>query len=90
MSLMPRRPRLEWMRRLGERDYLVSARIDPGSLAGELGIELPQGQYASLAGFLLERAHDVPRVGTTIRYKKVSFTIQRGSARVIEEVRVRW
>ena len=80
----------QWMRRLGERDYLVSARIDPGSLAGELGIELPQGQYASLAGFLLERAHDVPRVGTTIQYKKVSFTIQRGSARVIEEVRVRW
>jgi len=29
-------------------------------------------------------------VGTTIHYKSVSFTIQRGSARVIEEVRVRW
>jgi putative hemolysin len=80
----------EWMRRLGERDYLVSARIDPGALADELGIELPRGQYASLAGFLLERVHDVPAVGATIHYKKVTFTIQRGSARVIEEVRVRW
>jgi putative hemolysin len=80
----------QWMRRLGERDYLVSARIDPGALADELGIELPRGQYASLAGFLLERVHDVPAVGATIHYKKVTFTIQRGSARVIEEVRVRW
>jgi putative hemolysin len=79
-----------WMRKLGERDYLVSARIDPGMLADELKIELPRGQYASLAGFLLERVHDVPAVGTTIHYKSVTFTIQRGSTRVIEEVRVRW
>jgi len=80
----------QWMRKLGERDYLVSARLDPGALAEVLGVELPHGQYASLAGFLLERVHDVPAVGTTIHYKKVRFTIQRGSARVIEEVRVRW
>jgi putative hemolysin len=80
----------QWMRKLGERDYLVSARIDPAALTDELGIALPRGQYASLAGFLLERVHDVPGVGTTIHYKKVTFTIQRGSARAIEEVRVRW
>jgi putative hemolysin len=80
----------QWMRRLGERDYLVSARIDPGRLADELEIELPRGQYASLAGFLLERVHDVPAVGATIHYKKVRFTIQRSSARAIEEVRIRW
>jgi len=80
----------QWMRKLGERDYLVSARLDPGTLAEVLGIGLPHGQYASLAGFLLERVHDIPSVGTTIHYKNVSFTIQRGSSRVIEEVRVRW
>jgi magnesium and cobalt exporter, CNNM family len=80
----------QWMRKLGERDYLVSARVDPATLADQLGIDLPRGQYASLAGFLLERVHDVPRVGATIHYKKVAYTIQRGSARVIEEVRVRW
>jgi len=85
-----REPATRWMRKLGEHDYLVSARVDPGMLADELEIELPRGQYASLAGFLLERVHDVPAVGTTIHYKSVSFTIQRGSARVIEEVRVRW
>ena len=85
-----REPATQWMRKLGERDYLVSARIDTGMLADELEIELPRGQYASLAGFLLERVHDVPAVGATIHYKKVTFTIQRGSARVIEEVRIRW
>jgi putative hemolysin len=77
-------------RKLDERDDLVSARIDLGMLADELGIGLPRGRYASLAGFRLERAHDVPAVGTTIDYKRVTYTIQRGSARVIGEVRVRW
>lgn len=80
----------QWIRKLGERDYLVSGRVDPGSFAEELGINLPEGQYASLAGFLLERIRDVPPAGTIIKYNKVTFTVQRASARVIEEVRVRW
>ena len=57
-----------WLRKLGEKDYLVSARIEPEALAEALNIELPQGKYATLAGFLLERVRDVPAVGTRIRY----------------------
>ena len=47
-------------------------------------------KYATLAGFLLERVRDVPAVGTRIRYNKITFIIQRGSERAIEEVRVKW
>jgi len=80
----------QWVRKLDDQDYLVSARIDPDSLAEELGIKLPEGQYSSLAGFLLERVRDAPVAGAVINYKKLTFIIQRGSARAIEEVRVRW
>ncbi len=80
----------QWVRKLGEQDYLVSARIDPDLFAEELGIRLPAGQFTSLAGFLLERVGDVPAAGAVINYKKLTFIIQRGSARAIEEVRVRW
>jgi len=79
-----------WLRKLGERDYLVSARIEPEALAEALNIELPEGKYATLAGFLLERVRDVPAVGTRVRYNKITFVIQRGSERTIEEVRVKW
>ncbi len=79
-----------WLRKLGERDYLASARIEPEALAEALNIELPEGKYATLAGFLLERVRDVPVVGTRVRYKKITFVIQRGSERAIEEVRVQW
>jgi CBS domain containing-hemolysin-like protein len=79
-----------WLRKLGERDYLVSARIEPERLAEALGVKLPEGKYATLAGFLLERVRDVPVVGTRVRYNRVTFVIQRGSERAIEEVRVKW
>jgi len=79
-----------WIRKLGERDYLVSARIEPDALADALRIDLPEGRYATLAGFLLERVRDVPTVGTRVRYNKIAFVIVRGSERAIEEVRVQW
>lgn len=79
-----------WIRKLGENNYIVSGRIDPGSFSEELGISIPEGQYASLAGFLLEKVRDVPVAGTVVKYKKITFTIERASARVIEEIRVTW
>jgi putative hemolysin len=79
-----------WVRKLGECDYLVSARIEPEALAEVLHIDLPAGKYSTLAGFLLERVRDVPEVGTRIRYNRITFTIQRGSERAIEEIRVQW
>jgi len=81
---------VQWISKLGDKDYLVSGRIDPGSFEEELGISLPDGQFASLAGFLLERVRDVPTAGTVVKYNKITFTVERASARVIEEVRVHW
>jgi len=81
---------VQWVRQLGENDYLVSGRIDPGSFEEELGISLPEGVYASLAGFLLERVRDVPTAGTIVKYNKITFTVERASARAIEVVRVHW
>ena len=69
---------------------MVSARVSLDDLAEQLAIQLPQGKYASLAGFILDKAKDVPPVGTSIQYKKITFTVQRGTPRAIEEVRISW
>ena len=78
----------QWIKRLGDNSYLVSARIDLDDLADSLDIALPKGRYATLAGFLLDKAKEVPQAGTTIKYQKIRFTIQRGTERVIEEVKI--
>jgi putative hemolysin len=80
----------QWIRKLGKREYIVSARVPIDDLTEKLKIELPQGRYASLAGFLLDKAKEVPQVGTAVKYKKITFMIQRGTPQAIEEVRVSW
>jgi len=78
------------VRRLGERDFVVNARIDLESAEKALGLELPRGDYETLAGFLLKIAREVPADGAVIRHRGVTFTVKQANAQAIEEVRVTW
>jgi putative hemolysin len=81
---------VQWIRKISKKEYMVSARIEVDSLEEELGIQLPKGKYATLAGFLLEKAGEIPASGTTIKAKEITFTIERSTPQAIQEVRVRW
>lgn len=81
---------VEWVRKLGEQEYLVSARIDLKDLWDKVGIELPPGKYTALAGFLLEQAGEVPEEGTEIEFKGATFEIQKATPLAIQEVRIHW
>ena len=61
---------VQWMRKISKKDYIVSARIEMDSLEEELGIQLPKDKYATLAGFLLEKAGEIPAPGTVITRKR--------------------
>ena len=78
------------MPRISETDYVLSARIEIDTLEEQLGIQLPKGKYATLAGFLLGKAGEIPNPGAVIKAKGISFTIERSTPRAITEVRVRW
>ncbi|WP_300453068.1 hemolysin family protein [Accumulibacter sp.] len=81
----------EWLKKLGHRDYLVSARADPAMLIEKLGLRLPgKGHYDTLSGFLLEYAREIPNAGVTIEVEGIRFTIQRATPQVIQEVQIRW
>ena len=80
----------EWLKKLGHHDYLVSARADPSMLNEKLGLKLPEGDYDTLSGFLLENAREIPKVGTVIEVAGIKFTIQRATPQVIQEVQIVW
>ncbi len=84
------KPDPQWTRKLGERHYLVSGRVEVDTLNQDLGLEIPRGRYASIAGFLLERAKDVPEQGDVIAWHGITFTIHRALPHVIQEVRIQW
>jgi CBS domain containing-hemolysin-like protein len=80
----------EWVRKLGDQEYLVSARIDLRDLWDKVGIELPPGKYTTLAGFLLEKGGEVPAEGKEIEFKGTTFEIKKATSLAIQEVRIHW
>ena len=79
----------QWVNRLSSNEFIVSARIELDTLEREVGIQLPKGKYATLAGFLLEKAGEIPTPGTIIKASDISFTIEQSTPQAITEVRIR-
>jgi putative hemolysin len=79
-----------WIRRLGEKEYIVNARIPLDELCEKLKIELPEGNYVTLAGLALDRTRRVPEKGTVIKVDEISLVIHRSTAQAVLEVRIHW
>jgi CBS domain containing-hemolysin-like protein len=54
-----------------------------------LRMHLPEGEYETVAGLLLDRLKRIPRVGEAIRIGGATITILQATERAIEEVRIR-
>lgn len=80
----------QWIRKVGERDYIVSARIELDELIDELKISIPTGDHVTLAGLLLSKVNEIPAKGSLIQINNIDFTIQRCIPQAIQEVRISW
>ncbi len=76
------------IRKLDERTYSVNARIEIEQLNRELGIHLPEGDYETLAGFLLFHLGRIPRREETLAFQDIQFIITRATRRKIEWVKL--
>ena len=77
------------IRRLDDDAFLVHARVELDDLAAEAEIELPDGDYETVAGYLLDRVGTVPEERTTVDLDGFRFTILKAAANRIEAVRIR-
>ena len=71
-----------------ENTFILDAGIPISQLNSQLGLELPLGEYQTLAGFLLDRLGRVPEVGEHMNFNSLRFTVQRMEGVKIEEVEV--
>lgn len=81
-----RRTRL--FRKLDDRRYLIQARMEIDQINESLDLDLPEGEYETLAGFLLSRFGRIPQVGEQTRYRDLVFTVQEATPRAIQSVEV--
>jgi putative hemolysin len=58
----------EGIETIDENTVLVEAQMHIDDANEELALELPQGEYETLAGFVLDHLGHVPRVGETFRW----------------------
>ena len=74
------------IRRLSEREWRVPARTELEELEDALGMELPEGDYETVAGFILAAIGRIPEMGEVIRIRGFTFRIEQASDRAIQLV----
>ena len=76
------------IRRLGNRDWRVPARIEMDELSEALKLELPEGDYETVAGLLLAHLGRIPRAGEVVQIEHLTFHIEEANGRAIQTVRM--
>jgi CBS domain containing-hemolysin-like protein len=75
-------------RRLGWHHYLLVGRMEIDEANERLKLEIPPGEYKTIAGFVVHRLERIPRVGESFVYGRLTFTIRRATERAVLEVEV--
>jgi len=69
--------------------YLVDATIALNDIERELRIDFPEGEFETLAGYLLDKFHYIPRVGEKITEDNITYKIVAASRNRIDKVLVK-
>ena len=74
---------------LGLDAFRMDAGLAISDINEELGLEIPEGDYQTLAGFILDRVGRIPEVGDVMEYGDLRITIKAMERVKIEEVELR-
>lgn len=72
--------------RLEDGSLVVNARLDVEKLGEALQMDLPEGEFESVGGFIIDLLGRIPKIDEKIRFRDIEMTIQKGDQRRIEKV----
>lgn len=67
----------------------VNARLDVEELEDYLDVELPEGKFESVGGFVISLLGKVPAVNEVVIYNNLEMRIEAASSRKVEKIRIR-
>jgi CBS domain containing-hemolysin-like protein len=76
-------------RKIRWNKYLINARMETDQIRELLSLSLPNGDFETLGGFLLEKFGHIPKPGEILKYQNLTFTIVSSDERSIGEVRIK-
>ncbi|MCH7737080.1 MAG: HlyC/CorC family transporter [Chloroflexi bacterium] len=74
---------------LGRDAFRMDAGLAISDINEELGLGIPEGDYQTLAGFILDRLGSIPEVGDVMEFGNLRITIKAMERVKIEEVELR-
>jgi len=75
-------------KKISDKEFIMNAHISLNFLKDELSIIFPEGDYETLAGFILDLLKKIPKRGEICKYKNIQMEITKCSPRTIEEIRL--
>lgn len=77
------------LRRAGPGRYLVAGSVRVDRLEGVMGLSLPEGEYETVAGFVMDRLGRLPRPGDRLEHEGVEITVWRMEGHRVVELLLR-
>ena len=74
---------------LGRDAFRMDAGLAISDINEELDLDIPEGDYQTLAGFILDRLGSIPEVGDVMEFENLRITIKAMERVKIEEVELR-
>ena len=68
--------------------FLIDAGVGIAEINDQLDLNLPEGPYQTLAGFILDRLGRIPQVGDGVEFQDWQLTVQVMDRVKIEEIEV--
>ncbi|HET6566690.1 MAG TPA: hemolysin family protein [Rhodothermales bacterium] len=78
----------EVLRQTGENTFVVSGRVHIDELAERFDLELPEGDYETVAGYLLERLGTIPGAREEVVLDSYRFMILKATPKRVDLVRI--
>ena len=79
-------PPEEAVTHLGGDSYLVDAAVGISEINEELDLDIPEGDYQTLAGFMLDQLGRIPESGDSVEYGDLTITVKAMDGVRIDEV----
>ncbi|HPW44921.1 MAG TPA: hemolysin family protein [bacterium] len=80
--------KLSLFTRMGKHRYVVSGRMEIEDANHLLKLEIPYGDYETVAGFVISNCEHIPKVGESFTSGKFVFKVLRSTDRAVLEVEV--
>lgn len=75
-------------RKIGENTYLISGRVEIDSINENIGIQIPEGKYETIGGYITNRLGRIPSEGEEFIIDNFKFTVIKATPNRIELVRL--